>query len=70
MTPHRMGTYQSREETPMKTIHKGLALALALLTLLIAGCGENAPGEVDCYSVIEKLPKIRIDYEPPIPFSI
>ena len=28
----------------MKTIHKGLALALALLTLLIAGCGENAPG--------------------------
>lgn len=32
--------------------------------------GENAPGEIDSYTVIEKLPKIRIDYEPPIPFSI
>ena len=45
----------------------------ASLTLKIfapPASGENAPGEVDCYSVIEKLPKIRIDYEPPIPFSI
>lgn len=32
--------------------------------------GENEDGSIDCYTTLSKLPKIRIDYEPCIPFSI
>lgn len=31
--------------------------------------GENEDGAIDCYTTITKLPKIRIDYEPCIPFT-
>ena len=32
--------------------------------------GENAPGETNYFYELKKLPKIRIDYEPCIPFTI
>lgn len=31
--------------------------------------GENEPGAVDCFTTLTKLPRLRIDYEPCIPFS-
>lgn len=32
--------------------------------------GENEPGATDYYSVIDKMPKLRVEYEPVVPFTI
>lgn len=32
--------------------------------------GENEPGATDYYAVIDKLPKIRVEYEPVVPFTV